>query len=64
MHTEGQDEAILMLAPLLLLLNQDPYLLPMLDDRRRYFPPYVALVVYLTSSAFRAATSAYVGTPL
>lgn len=47
-----------MLAPLLLLLNQDPYLLPMLDDRRRYCPPYLALVVYLFGSALRAAFAA------
>jgi hypothetical protein len=57
---EGRDEAVLMLAPLLLLLNQDPYLLPMLDERRRYFPPYVALVLYLMASAFRAASGALV----
>lgn len=60
MHAEGKDEAILMLAPLLLLLNQDPYLLPMLDDRRRYFPPYIALVLYLAASAFRAAAAAVI----
>eukprot|EP00892_Ulva_mutabilis_P002875 jgi/Ulvmu1/12589/UM092_0019.1 len=55
---EGKDEAVLMLAPLLLLLNQDAYILPMIDDRRRYFPPYVALVAYLALSVLRTALDA------
>lgn len=53
-----------MLAPLLLLLNQDSYILPMIDTRRRYFPPYVALVAYLSASTLRAAVDALGEAPL
>lgn len=37
----GAPEAIFMIAPVLLLLSQDPLLLPGLADRQRYFPPQV-----------------------
>lgn len=57
MHAEGSDVAVLMLAPLLLLLTQDPYLLPMIDERRRYFPPCAAAVLYLAASALWGAVT-------
>ena len=47
----GSPEAIFMLAPLLLLLSQDPLLLTGLEDRLRYFPPALALTAYLTVTA-------------
>jgi hypothetical protein len=37
-----------MLAPLLLLLSQDPVLLPSLTQARRYCPPAAAVCVYLS----------------
>ncbi len=40
-----------MLAPLLLLLSQDPLLLRHLGERQRYFPPVLAGTAYLTASA-------------
>lgn len=51
---EGRDEAILALAPLLLLLTQDPMLCPYLTTRRRYFPPLVATLLYLSASSVSA----------
>ncbi|GMH37943.1 hypothetical protein BSKO_05827 [Bryopsis sp. KO-2023] len=45
--TGGGPEAAFVLVPILLLLNQDPLLLPGLTERQRYFPPYLALVGYL-----------------
>ena len=47
----GSPEAIFMLAPLLLLLSQDPLLLPDLEDRQRYFPPALAVTGYLVTAA-------------
>ncbi|MEW5314894.1 MAG: hypothetical protein WDW38_006356 [Sanguina aurantia] len=49
--TGATPEAIFMLAPLLLLLSQDPLILPMLGEQQRYFPSGLALVVYLTLTA-------------
>lgn len=40
-----------MLAPLLLLLSQDPLLLTGLEDRMRYFPPVLAITAFLTTTA-------------
>jgi len=45
--TGGAAEAIFMLAPLLLLLSQDPVLLPGLGDKQRYFPPVLAVTAFL-----------------
>lgn len=45
-----------MLAPLLLLLSQDPLILPMLGEQQRYFPSGLALVVYLTLTAIMQAS--------
>lgn len=51
-----------MLAPLLLLLNQDPVLLRGLGDRQRYAPPVGAVVAYLTAaSALELYTRTFVG---
>lgn len=49
--TGGSPEAIFMLAPLLLLLSQDPLLLTGLEDRMRYFPPVLAVTAFLTTTA-------------
>eukprot|EP00884_Botryococcus_braunii_P004655 jgi/Botrbrau1/14190/Bobra.182_3s0123.1 len=49
--TEGSNEAIFVLAPLLLLLNQDPVLLRGLGDRQRYAPPIAAIAIYLSVTA-------------
>jgi hypothetical protein len=43
--------AILLLAPVLLLLAQDPLLLRWLEDRRRYVPPCAAITAYLLVAA-------------
>lgn len=53
--TGGSPEAIFMLAPLLLLLSQDPLLLPWLEDRLRYFPPALATTLFLTTTAISQA---------
>lgn len=45
-----------MLAPLLLLLSQDPLILPMLGEQQRYFPSGLALVTYLTLTAIMQAS--------
>jgi hypothetical protein len=58
LFAEGSEEAILALAPLLLLLNQDPILFPQLTDRRRYVPPFVATVLYLFATALAGAARA------
>jgi hypothetical protein len=39
-----------MLAPILLLLNQDPLLFRRLTDARRYLPPVLCASAYLTIS--------------
>ncbi|KAF8058100.1 hypothetical protein HT031_005760 [Scenedesmus sp. PABB004] len=49
--TGGAPEALLMLAPLLLLLSQDPLLLRGLGERQRYLPPVAAFSGYLTVAA-------------
>lgn len=49
--TGGEDGAVLLLAPILLLLCQDPLLLRGLTDRQRYFPPALAIILTLTWSA-------------
>jgi hypothetical protein len=49
--TDGAPAAILLLAPVLLLLAQDPLLLPWLEDRRRYAPPCAAVTAYLAAAA-------------
>jgi len=45
--TGGVPEAIFMLAPLLLLLSQDPLFLPELEDKQRYVPPAAVVSLYL-----------------
>lgn len=47
----GTDLAVPVLAPILLLLNQDAYLLKGLTPRRRYAPPIAAVGLYLGTSA-------------
>uniref|UniRef100_A0A7S3R236 Uncharacterized protein n=1 Tax=Dunaliella tertiolecta TaxID=3047 RepID=A0A7S3R236_DUNTE len=49
--TGGAPEAIFMMAPLLLMLSQDPLLLPGLTAPRRYFVPTVAVCAYLALTA-------------
>ena len=44
---QGADAAILVLAPILLLLGQDRLLCAGLSVRRRYFPPAAACVAFL-----------------
>ncbi|GLC46128.1 hypothetical protein PLESTB_001193000 [Pleodorina starrii] len=46
----GAPEAIFMLAPVLLLLSQDPLILPGLSERQRYCPPQLAISAYLLLS--------------
>lgn len=48
---QGADEAIFVLAPILLLLSQDPLLFRGLTERRRYFPPVLCASAYLTIAA-------------
>ncbi|KAK9824524.1 hypothetical protein WJX72_011089 [[Myrmecia] bisecta] len=49
--TQSSDAAIFALAPMLLLLNQDPLLFRGLSERQRYFPLALAASVYLAASA-------------
>lgn len=49
--TGGAPEAIFMLAPLLLLLSQDPVILPSLLNQQRYFPPVLVACAYLVVTA-------------
>lgn len=49
--TGGAPEAIFMMAPLLLLLNQDTMFFSWLNERHRYFPPVLAVSVYLVSTS-------------
>ena len=49
--TGGNEAAILLIAPVLLLLSQDPLLMRGLSDARRYLPPAAAVTVYLAGSA-------------
>lgn len=44
---------VLAVAPLLLLLSQDPILLRGLSQQRRYFPPVAGVSVYLVLSVLR-----------
>ncbi|KAG2493679.1 hypothetical protein HYH03_008193 [Edaphochlamys debaryana] len=46
----GVPEGIFMLAPILLLLSQDPIILPGLTERQRYCPPMGAISLYLLAS--------------
>ncbi len=55
--TDGEPEAVLLLAPLLLLLSQDPLLLRGLGEQQRYVPPVAAITAYLTVSAVSEAAS-------
>ncbi len=59
MYAQGADEAILVLAPVLLLLNQDPLLFRGLTDARRYFPPVFAAAAYLAGAAALTALGKY-----
>lgn len=47
MWFEGGELVVLPLCSLLLLLHQDPFILPSLLQRRRYFPPLIAAVLHL-----------------
>ena len=49
--TGGADAVILMLAPVLLLLTQDAFFIPRMNEQKRYFPPALAITCYLTGSA-------------
>ncbi|GBG84594.1 hypothetical protein CBR_g38877 [Chara braunii] len=49
--TRGVDRAIFVLAPILLLLNQDVNLVRGFGDRQRYFPLTAAVSIYLAISA-------------
>ena len=51
MDAQAADEAILVLAPMLLLLNQDPLVFRSLTERRRYAPLVLALTTCLVFSA-------------
>ncbi|KAK9827740.1 hypothetical protein WJX81_008185, partial [Elliptochloris bilobata] len=51
---QGADAAILVLAPVLLLLGQDRLLCSGLSVRRRYFPPAIACVTFLCLKAVAA----------
>ena len=55
---QAADEAILVLAPMLLLMNQDPLVFRSLSERRRYAPLVLALTAYLTFSAVTGAFQA------
>ncbi|BBM96840.1 hypothetical protein MPTK1_1g01090 [Marchantia polymorpha subsp. ruderalis] len=48
--TGGSDRSIILLAPILLLLNQDANLLTGFGDRQRYFPSTAAISAYLLIS--------------
>ncbi|KAI8462462.1 MAG: hypothetical protein J3K34DRAFT_462917 [Monoraphidium minutum] len=47
--TRGEPEPVLLLAPLLLLLGRDALLLRGLGEQQRYFPPVLAVSLYLTA---------------
>jgi hypothetical protein len=49
--TGGEPEAVLLLAPLLLLLSQDPVFFPALGEQQRYFPPVAAVTACLAGAA-------------
>jgi hypothetical protein len=51
--TNGAPEAVFLVAPLLLLLSQDPLLLRRLGEEQRYAPPLAAVAGYLTLTAAR-----------
>ncbi|KAG2447194.1 hypothetical protein HYH02_007936 [Chlamydomonas schloesseri] len=51
----GAPEGIFMLAPILLLLSQDPLILPGLTERQRYCPPFMAVSAYLLGSGVLVA---------
>ncbi|KAJ9524251.1 hypothetical protein QJQ45_008427 [Haematococcus lacustris] len=49
--TGGAPGAVFMLAPVLLLLHQDPLLLPGLTEARRYAPPMAAIMGWLAATS-------------
>eukprot|EP00879_Flechtneria_rotunda_P012843 GHRR01013409.1.p1 GENE.GHRR01013409.1~~GHRR01013409.1.p1 ORF type:complete len:1004 (+),score=317.90 GHRR01013409.1:346-3357(+) len=49
--TGGAAEALVLLAPLLLMLSPDPLLLRHLGERQRYLPPVMAVSAYLAATA-------------
>ncbi|KAK3268371.1 hypothetical protein CYMTET_23122 [Cymbomonas tetramitiformis] len=55
---DASEEAIFAIAPLLLLLNQDRYLLTGLADKKRYFPVAVAITFYLITCSAQTITQA------
>ena len=55
MDMQAADEAILVLVPMLLLLNQDPLVFSSLTERRRYAPLVLALATCLVFSAVSGA---------
>ena len=59
--TGGADAGALLLAPLLLLLSQDPLLARGLEQRRRYFPPALALAAQLGGGAGARLAAAALG---
>lgn len=52
---QGADEAIFVLAPVLLLLSQDALICRGLSAQRRYFPPFCAASLFLAASAASGA---------
>ena len=52
------DEAILLLAPSLLLLNRDPLLMPGLQASRRYAPCSFVVTLYLVASSLASVVHA------
>eukprot|EP00798_Chlamydomonas_sp_ICE-L_P021509 gene21509-28492_t len=55
--TGGSCEAILMLAPLLLLLSQDPIFFSELNDHQRYFPSVIMSTAFLSITALSQTLS-------
>lgn len=56
---QGADEAVFVLAPILLLLNQDPLLFRGLTERRRYFPPVFCASAYLVIAGVSTMLAQY-----
>lgn len=54
-NVQAADEAILVLVPMLLLLNQDPLVFSGLTERRRYAPLVLVLTICLVFSAVSGA---------
>ena len=55
MNVQAADEAILVLVPMLLLLNQDPLVFSGLTEKRRYAPLVLAVTTCLVFSAVSGA---------